>query len=1421
MTNPGCSRFGQAPCPPRVQTPLFTVTLAILAAIFLTALLVHQRLEATPADETTLYSNRTVQLGQQSQQPSSPSDIREIAFIDSSIVDLDVLLRSLRPSIETITLKPERDGVRKIVQTLRHRRDVQAIHIVSHGGPGTLTLGAGALQVGSLDTRARELAPVLGAALAEDGDVLIYGCNFGAGKTGRLAVQALARATGADVAASDDLTGNPALDGDWDLEVTEGDVAVQPLAALREGFVGVLQSDYSEYMPTNIRVTSAFTNTLGFEWEIAHHDERARYWARFRSEYRKLGSGEEFKFGGLTTQTRANLFIDNVALIDGLEPDTTYEIRIRWESGDFSRSPWGTVTVKTPPLDINLQTARTVAHQDNPGKITTAAWDNIPGAGTQFLAFRRKDNQEHLPVSRRPFHPGYHDETTDRRHASYGVERGIEYEVRVVAVYHLSVFYEDASSASDTYRGFHYPYFTPTDNYAFNVSEWVDIGPNAPPQFSFSREYHRNVTAISDSGALFCRAEDRRPEPIPCAFVTADDPDGDTLTYSMDPKWEADKLEIDPGTGQLRARGRGLSELEEVFQSADDELHPVVQVVDGRGGYDRTWLILYLLSLPVPIVGDPPEPPGNVGELAVSRDSITVSGTGRAEAHAAVEVTASRAADTTYTVSGTATADNAGNYSLTLDLSQATDDDGRLILWEDIAGVWRFTATQTVSGKPPSIPSQAAILTIPSDALVDRQPVANAGPDQVVPAGATVTLDGSTSHDPEGEPLTYAWRQTHGPVVALSNAVAVAPSFIAPTGLKEDAELIFSLMVSDGVNQSLPDVVTITVQRDLVDQLPVANAGPDQIVSAGATVALDGSRSNDPEGRALTYVWRQTYGPGVTLSNTATARPSFIAPTGLEEDTELRFSLAVSDGVNQSLPDVVTVTVQRDTEPIPLCPPDGDVDQNGSVTAADALLVFQQALGLAQLDTCQTSIADVFPLPTAPDGAITASDALCIFQKALGLPSCFDSAPSFNEPPIAYAGSDKSVMENTLVMLSGSGNDPDGTIVRYDWTQIGGTPVSLTGPRTRNAEFTTPAVGTTVTLTFRLTVTDDDGATASDEVRVSILPPANEPPVANAGPDQRVDENTVVTLSGSGTDPDGTVVDYQWHQTSGTVVTLSGAATPVASFTAPDVDADEQLVFELTLTDDGGASDTDTVTVTVMELPAPPVEQNVVEVSVFGEGDIDVEGTDVDQLDCTAIAMCWGMFDQGDEIVLIAEPDADWRYDSWIGCDRQEVPGRCTVFIDGDRLVSVTFLSADPLAFDDAVVVLRDDQYQNLIEYDLNTGRLVFNATTDGVSRWGIGTILLAVEDPAEGLTLARRITGIQMTGAHIVFSTEQASLEEIFASGSFSYHGGTDAGIPQYPGPIVAQDDEDEGTPITIDIRATCRTPLVWPWSGCIETTW
>jgi len=92
-------------------------------------------------------------------------------------------------------------------------------------------------------------------------------------------------------------------------------------------------------------------------------------------------------------------------------------------------------------------------------------------------------------------------------------------------------------------------------------------------------------------------------------------------------------------------------------------------------------------------------------------------------------------------------------------------------------------------------------------------PIANAGSDQFVTAGSTVTLDGSGSRDPDGHiPPTYGWTQTGGPLVTLSSASVVSPTFIAPN---RAVTLTFSLIVTDSLEMATPapDEVVVTVDR--------------------------------------------------------------------------------------------------------------------------------------------------------------------------------------------------------------------------------------------------------------------------------------------------------------------------------------------------------------------------------------------------------------------------------------------------------------------------------------------------------------------------------------------------------------------------------------------------------------------------------
>jgi hypothetical protein len=94
-----------------------------------------------------------------------------------------------------------------------------------------------------------------------------------------------------------------------------------------------------------------------------------------------------------------------------------------------------------------------------------------------------------------------------------------------------------------------------------------------------------------------------------------------------------------------------------------------------------------------------------------------------------------------------------------------------------------------------------------------------------------------------------------------------------------------------------------------VNQAPTANAGPDQVVTEGNAVTLNGSGSSDPEGNMVGYQWVQTAGPAVTLNNATSAVANFTSPT-VTQNTVLRFTLTVTDNVGKSGADEVMITVQ-------------------------------------------------------------------------------------------------------------------------------------------------------------------------------------------------------------------------------------------------------------------------------------------------------------------------------------------------------------------------------------------------------------------------------------------------------------------------------------------------------------------------------
>ena len=148
----------------------------------------------------------------------------------------------------------------------------------------------------------------------------------------------------------------------------------------------------------------------------------------------------------------------------------------------------------------------------------------------------------------------------------------------------------------------------------------------------------------------------------------------------------------------------------------------------------------------------------------------------------------------------------------------------------------------------------------------------------------------------------------------------------------------------------------------------------------------------------------------------------------------------------------------------------------------------------------------------------------------------------------------------------------------------------MTGPSASTLSSTTTANITVSNLqagvyTYRLTVTDNDGATATDDVTVTVNSAPNQAPVANAGANRTITLPTnSVNITGSGTDADGTIATYLWQQVSGPS-TATFSATNTAATTASNLQAGCIYVSDLRVTDNDGAADTDVMTVTVNTAP--------------------------------------------------------------------------------------------------------------------------------------------------------------------------------------------------------------------------------------------
>ena len=487
---------------------------------------------------------------------------------------------------------------------------------------------------------------------------------------------------------------------------------------------------------------------------------------------------------------------------------------------------------------------------------------------------------------------------------------------------------------------------------------------------------------------------------------------------------------------------------------------------------------------------------------------------------------------------------------------------------------------------------------------VNHVPVVSAGRDKIIfPSINAITLVGSAV-DADDDPLTFAWEQTSGPQIKVTNTDLRYLTIISPSiDFSNFTPMTFKLTTDDGFGGIASDSATVYPYHALLkNRLISIDAGPIQTVREGEAVTMDVT-GETLSGKPISYSWAQLIGSSVSLNTYVGDQVQFTAPEIGDVSSEL-LSFQVtgySEGAGWASDLAMVKVLPFDGPPTADAGPDQIVPQNifvnlvGSGTdPEDTKLKFQwsQKSG-SEVILYQRSLEEVYLVSPFIESD---SEELVFELKVTDSDGNFDTDEATvtvtkqNHPPRANAGPDRRIVSDSEVTVNGIGVDPDGDEITYSWKQISGDGVIFNGS-SASISFTAPHVssGDTKRVILQLTVTDTLAQSDSDRLTLIIVPENNKPTV-DAGPDQVIDENTIGSVFCSAFDVENDPLTYTWTSASSDL-TMHNLSNPGTTFTAPSVVNSKQVELTCSVSD-GIFTVSDSLTVTVQNTLSLPIVAN-------------------------------------------------------------------------------------------------------------------------------------------------------------------------------------------------------------------------------------